>query len=176
MVDDFWSNDPNEWENFSETMARVLPNKPISDIALGDSVMHVLYDIQQKDLSFIPGTRHLRRGPGGSVEVQQPFGTNPAWRAMYDDKKRMVVGGQLQHGYRRCVGVCGCAGVSGAYDCAGLPLWDQLPCLLDDALGRDNRSVTVAAREDGAESLTRWTPEWDDRWFRRRGAPPCAGF
>jgi hypothetical protein len=75
-----------------ETMARVLPNKPISDIALGDSVMHVLYDIQQKDLSFIPGTRHLRRGAGGNVEVQQPFGTTPAWRAMYDDKNRMVVG------------------------------------------------------------------------------------
>jgi hypothetical protein len=58
---------------------------------MGDSVMHVLYDIQQKDLSFIPGTRHLRRGPGGTVEVQQPFGTQPAWRAMYDDKNRMIV-------------------------------------------------------------------------------------
>ena len=23
--------------------------------------------------------------------VQQPFGTQPAWRAMYDDKNRMVV-------------------------------------------------------------------------------------
>jgi hypothetical protein len=91
MTDDFWSSDPEEWANFKQTMARVLPDKPISDIAMGDSVMHVLYDIQQKDLSFIPGTRHLRRGPGGSVVVQQPFGTNPAWRAMYDDKNRMVV-------------------------------------------------------------------------------------
>ena len=67
MVDDFWSSDPEEWEIFRETMQRVLPNKPISDIAEGDSVMHVLYDIQEKDLSFIPGTRHLRRGPGGTV-------------------------------------------------------------------------------------------------------------
>jgi hypothetical protein len=91
MTDDFWSTDPEEWAIFQQTMARVLPDKPISDIAMGDSVMHVLYDIQQKDLSFIPGTRHLRRGPGGSVVVQQPFGTNPAWRAMYDDKNRMIV-------------------------------------------------------------------------------------
>jgi hypothetical protein len=92
MVDDFWGPDSDQWEVFKETMARVLPNKPISDIAEKDSVMHVLYDIEQKDLSFIPGTRHLRRGPGGTVVVQQPFGTQPAWRAMYDDRNRMVVG------------------------------------------------------------------------------------
>jgi hypothetical protein len=72
-------------------MARVMPNKPISDIAMGESVMHVLFDIQQKDLSFIPGTRHLRRGAGGGVVVQQPGGTQPAWRAMYDDRNRMDV-------------------------------------------------------------------------------------
>lgn len=91
VTDDFWGPDPTQWEVFKETMQRVLPNKPISDIAERDSVMHVLYDIQEKDLSFIPGTRHLRMGAGGNVVVQQPFGTQPAWRAMYDDKNRMVV-------------------------------------------------------------------------------------
>ncbi len=91
MVDDFWGPDSDQWEIFRETMQRVLPNKPISDIAAPDPVMHVLYDIEEKDRSFIPGTRHLRSGPGGNVVVQQPFGTNPAWRAMYDDKNRLFV-------------------------------------------------------------------------------------
>ena len=91
MVDDFWGPDPDQWEIFKETMQRVLPNKPISDIAAPDPVMHVLYDIAEKDRSFIPGTRHLRSGPGGTVVVQQPFGTTPAWRAMYDDKNRLIV-------------------------------------------------------------------------------------
>jgi hypothetical protein len=91
MVDDFWGPNSDEWEVFRETMQRVLPNKPISDIAAPDPVMHVLYDIEEKDRSFIPGTRHLRSGPGGTVVVQQPFGTTPAWRAMYDDKNRRVV-------------------------------------------------------------------------------------
>lgn len=91
MVDDFWGPDPEQWEIFKDTMAKVMPGKPISDIGMGDAVMHVLYDIQRKDLSFIPGTRHLRRGPGGTVVVQQPFGTQPAWRAMYDDRNRMDV-------------------------------------------------------------------------------------
>ena len=88
VVDDFWGSD---WELFRETMERVLPNRPITDIAESDSVMHVLYDIQEKDRTFIPGTRHLWMGAGGTVTVHQPQGTSPAWRAMYDDKNRMVV-------------------------------------------------------------------------------------
>ena len=89
VVDDFWG--PEQWEVFRQTMERVLPNRPITDIAESDSVMHVLYDILEKDRTFIPGTRHLWRGPGGTTIVHQPEGTEPAWRAIYDDKNRMVV-------------------------------------------------------------------------------------
>ena len=89
VTDDFWGED--EWEYFREVMARVLPNKDIPDLAETDPVMHVLYDIQQKDRTFIPGSRHLYRGSGGSVEVVQPAGTAPAWRGIYDDKNHMVV-------------------------------------------------------------------------------------
>jgi hypothetical protein len=89
VVDDFWG--PEQWEVFRQTMNRVLPNQPITDIAESDAVMHVFYDIREKDRTFIPGSRHLRRGPGGTVQIVQPEGTSPAWRAMYDDKNRMVV-------------------------------------------------------------------------------------
>lgn len=89
MVDDFWGS--GEWEVFSQTMQQVLPDQPITEIAEKDPVMHVLYDIERKDLSFIPGTRHLRRGAGGGVVVQQPPGTAPAWLGMNDPKNRMVV-------------------------------------------------------------------------------------
>ena len=90
VTDDFWGPDPTQWEVFRETMDRVLPGHPITDIALTDPVMHVLYDIEQKDLTWIPGTRHIRRGPNG-VTVQQPPGTTPAWRELNDDAGRMVV-------------------------------------------------------------------------------------
>jgi hypothetical protein len=89
VVDDMW--EVQAWEIFRETMNRVFPNKPITDLAQSDSVMHLVYDIAPKDLTFIPGSRHLRRGYDGSVTVVQPPGTQPAWRAMYDDKDRMVV-------------------------------------------------------------------------------------
>ncbi len=91
VVDDFWGPDPTQWEVFRRTMERVLPGKPITDIALGDAVMHTLYSIEQKDLTFIPGSRHLRRGYDGSVQVVQPEGTQPAWRAITDDHDHMVV-------------------------------------------------------------------------------------
>jgi hypothetical protein len=89
VVDDFWGEE--QWEIFRDTMTRVFPEQPITDITESDSVMHVLYDIQEKDRTWIPGTRHLRMGPGGRVVVQQPPGTEPAWRAIYDGKEHLVV-------------------------------------------------------------------------------------
>jgi hypothetical protein len=89
VTDDFWG--PEQWEIFRRTMERVLPGTPITDIAETDPVMHVLYDIEEKDRTFIPGSRHLRRGPGGGAVVRQPEGTEPAWRAMNDPQGRMVV-------------------------------------------------------------------------------------
>ncbi len=89
VVDDFWGGE--QWEIFRQTMDRVLPGQPILDIDESDSVMHVLYDIEEKDRTFIPGSRHLRRGPGNSVQVVQPEGSVPAWRAINDYHHRMVV-------------------------------------------------------------------------------------
>ena len=89
VVDDFWGGQP--WAIFRETMERVLPGHAILDIDMNDSVMHVVYDITRKDLSFIPGTRHLRMGADGSVEVHQPEGAFPAWRSIRDGRDRMVV-------------------------------------------------------------------------------------
>jgi Domain of unknown function (DUF4159) len=87
MVDDFWGPGAAEWEVFQDTMERVLPGHPIVKIDLKDTVMHVLYDIEQKDLTFIPGTRHLDYNGG----VRQPAGTSPQWDAINDDRGRMVV-------------------------------------------------------------------------------------
>jgi hypothetical protein len=89
VVDDMWGDEA--WAIFRDTMQRVLPGEEITDIDEADSVMHVLYDIREKDRTFIPGTRHLRRGAGGQIFVQQPAGSTPAWLAMYDNRKRMVV-------------------------------------------------------------------------------------
>jgi hypothetical protein len=89
VTDDFWG--PDQWDVFSQTMARVLPGAPLTDFSERDPILHVLYDIEEKDRTFIPGSRHLRRGPGGKVVIVQPEGSQPAWRGMSDPKGRMVV-------------------------------------------------------------------------------------
>ena len=86
VVDDFWG--VSEWEVFRESMERTFPGRPIVEIGPSDPMMHVLYDIG--NIVQIPGLRHLRIGPGGSI-VTQLEGTPPHWRAIYDDKGRMVV-------------------------------------------------------------------------------------
>jgi len=86
VVDDF--HGPDDWNVFRNSMERVLPGRPILDIAEGDQILHVLYDIKER--TYIPGLRHLRRGPGGTIQVQ-PQAIPPAWRAIYDDQGRMLV-------------------------------------------------------------------------------------
>ena len=88
VTDDMWGADA--WDVFRETMQRVLPGRDIPDLAESDPVMHVLYDIREKDRTFIPGSRHLWRR-GDSVQVVQPAGSSPAWRGMYDDHDHMIV-------------------------------------------------------------------------------------
>ncbi len=91
VVDDFWSQDPESWPVFASTMARTLPGHPITELEESHTAMHVLYDIQDKDRVWIPGSRHLRLGAGGTVEPIQPYGTTPGWFEVSDDKGRMVV-------------------------------------------------------------------------------------
>jgi hypothetical protein len=86
VVDDFWG--VSEWEVFRESMERTFPGRAIVEIGTSDPMMHVLYDIGE--VVQIPGLRHLRYGAGGAI-VTQLEGTPPHWRAIYDDKGRMVV-------------------------------------------------------------------------------------
>jgi hypothetical protein len=89
IVDDFYGAD--QWSTFRSTMERALPSRPIVDVPDADPMMHVLYDIYEKDRTFIPGSRHLRRDAGGRLVIEQPPGTEPAWRAIYDDRGRVMV-------------------------------------------------------------------------------------
>jgi Domain of unknown function (DUF4159) len=136
VTDDMWGADA--WEVFRRTMERVLPGHAIPDLEESDPVMHVLYDIRDKDRTFIPGSRHLWRR-GNSVEVVQPPGSSPAWTR--DLRRPQPHGGlgQLRYRYRRRLGVRRRALLSRGHDRARLPLRHQLHHLFDDALTRPGR-------------------------------------
>ena len=73
-----------EWQRFELAMQRVLPGRPIVDIAEDDLLLNIVFDLNQD--TQIPGERHLM-GFGGPARMDGP----PHWRAIYDDDGRMLV-------------------------------------------------------------------------------------
>jgi len=86
VVDDFYG--APQWAVFRETMYRLFPDFPIVEIAEGDELLHVLYDLDQR--TQIPGLRHLRRAPGGGIVIE-PQDTGPHWRGIYDEEGRLLI-------------------------------------------------------------------------------------
>lgn len=82
MVDDFHGT--LEWEIFTAGMSKVFPDRPVVDIPNGDAINHVVYDIA--DRFQIPGIQYLYTGRESEYD-----GYEPHWRAIYDDKGRIMV-------------------------------------------------------------------------------------
>ncbi len=64
-------------------MARVFPDRQIVPIKLDDSVLHVVFTIDE--MTQIPGLRHIG---WGDLRQLPP----PQWRGIYDDDGRLMVG------------------------------------------------------------------------------------
>jgi hypothetical protein len=86
VVDDFHGE--RDWALFADSITRVLPGFPIVDIPGNDPVLNLVFTITER--TFIPGLRHLRRGPAGATTVV-PTAIPPTWRAIYDEAGRMIV-------------------------------------------------------------------------------------
>jgi hypothetical protein len=81
MADDFWG--PSGWDVFEESMQRVFPERKPVDIDDRDPIFHTVYDLD--DRYQVPGARYRNTGVTEKCE-----GCPPAWRGIYDDKKRVV--------------------------------------------------------------------------------------
>jgi len=81
VVDDIHGE--SEWRWFEDVIQRVLPGRPIIDIAENDSLLNVVFDVDSR--TQIPGERHLSYN--GPPRMEGP----PHWRAIYDDDGRMIV-------------------------------------------------------------------------------------
>jgi hypothetical protein len=82
MVDDFHGT--FEWAVFIRSMTRVFPDRPIVDIPNGDQIFHTLYDLSER--IQVPGIQYWRSG-----RIWEKDGKIPMWRAIYDDKGRIMV-------------------------------------------------------------------------------------
>jgi len=82
MVDDFHGT--FEWTVFIKTMQRVFPDRPVVDIAGDDPIFRTLWDMS--DRFQVPGAQFLYSG-----RTYENDGVAPRWRAVYDDKGRIMV-------------------------------------------------------------------------------------
>jgi len=82
MVDDFHGT--ADWESFMRGMRMVFPNRPVEDLQNGDEIFHVLYDLDNR--FQVPGEQYVNTG-----RTYEKDGYDPKWRAIRDDKGRIVV-------------------------------------------------------------------------------------
>jgi hypothetical protein len=84
MVDDFHAN--QEWAIFMDSLERVFPNRPVVDLQNSDPIFHTIYDLN--DRVQIPGAQYLETG---RTYEKDESGRPEHWRAVYDDKGRIIV-------------------------------------------------------------------------------------
>jgi Domain of unknown function (DUF4159) len=82
FLDDFWGT--QEWNRFNETMSRVFPYRVAVEMDDQEPMLHMLYDLE--DRYTVPGQWALRTG-----STYRNDGQIPHWRAIYDDKGRVMV-------------------------------------------------------------------------------------
>ena len=93
MVDDFHGSNAadhedriNEWANFTASMSKVFPERQIVDIPNNDAIFHTIYDLN--DRFQVPGAQYFE---SGITYEKGPTGKVPHWRAIYDDRGRIMV-------------------------------------------------------------------------------------
>jgi hypothetical protein len=90
MVDDFHGSEQwqgiNEWEVFLDSMMKVFPDRPIEDLPDDDAIFHTIYDLSER--FQVAGWQWSR---SGLTYEKGPTGRPEHWRAIRDDKGRVIV-------------------------------------------------------------------------------------
>ena len=73
-----------EWENLSNGVRMIFPDRRIEDIGDDDELFHVFYDLNDK--KQIPGTRYIWGGRQYTWDSAVP-----RWRGVSDDKGRIMI-------------------------------------------------------------------------------------
>jgi hypothetical protein len=91
MVDDFHGDEPyhnvySEWQVFLASMTKVFPDRPIDDLEDSNPIFHTIYDLDNR--FQVAGWQWYRSGR--TYEAGET-GKTPHWKAIYDDKGRVMV-------------------------------------------------------------------------------------
>lgn len=87
MLDDFWG--VREGENAAEQLRKVFPERELVELPLEHPVFHMVFDIKAKPQ--IPNIGVAWRGREFGITWERPDAKEVDYRAIYDDKGRMMV-------------------------------------------------------------------------------------
>lgn len=89
MVDDFWGID--EWDTFYLALKQIFPDREPQDLPLEHEIFHMVFPLKVKPQ--IPSVGHAiaGRSQGITFERDKPGSEEVHYRAIFDDKKRMVM-------------------------------------------------------------------------------------
>ena len=88
MFDDFWGE--REGRNLFDEMRRVFPDRESQELDLKHPIFHCVFDLKEKPQ--VPNVSlGIRSEFNGGITWERSDARNPDYRAIYDDKGRMMV-------------------------------------------------------------------------------------
>lgn len=87
MLDDFWGEE--EWLNAAEQFRKVFPDREPQDLELDHQIFHCVFDLKEKPQ--LPSIHVAWRYRESGITYERRDATEPHYRALYDDKGRMMV-------------------------------------------------------------------------------------
>jgi hypothetical protein len=88
MVDDFWGEE--NWDYFyREVLQRVFPGREPVELPLEHPIFHCVFDLKEKPQ--IPSVFFALRNRDTGITWEAPDGQTPHYRALLDDKGRMMM-------------------------------------------------------------------------------------
>jgi len=87
MVDDFWGE--WEWHNFQQELKLVFPDRESKPLPFEHPIFHCVFDLASKPQ--VPGLPHAIKNQGTDITWERPDAKEVDYRAIYDDKGRIMV-------------------------------------------------------------------------------------
>ncbi|MBE7496925.1 MAG: DUF4159 domain-containing protein [Verrucomicrobiaceae bacterium] len=87
LVDDFWGEE--EWEVFHVALRQIFPDRSFVELPLEHEIFHMVFPLKFKPQ--IPSVGHAMAGRSQGITFERWDAQTPHYRAVYDDKKRMVM-------------------------------------------------------------------------------------
>ncbi|HCN28089.1 MAG TPA: transmembrane prediction [Verrucomicrobiales bacterium] len=87
MVDDFWGE--QEWDTFYFALKQIFPDREPEELPLEHEIFRMVFPLKVKPQ--IPSVGHAMAGRSQGITFERWDAQTPHYKAVYDDKKRMVM-------------------------------------------------------------------------------------